>query len=680
MIRQILTLAALVWGVFVWAQPAIAAVAERRVALVLGNSAYQNVAKLPNPAKDAAAIAKMLKDAGFEVIQQHDVGNLEFKRAIRRFGDALMDADIAVVFYAGHGIEVKGTNYLIPVDAKLASDRDAEDEAVSLDRLVQEVEESGGKAKQLRLIILDACRDNPFVKTMKVSRAGGRSRSTAVAGGLSAVQPTGSDMLIAYAAKQGSTAEDGDGEHSPFTQALLRSLTVPGLDIRLAFGRIRDDVLQATRNQQEPFVYGSLGGGVVSIVPAPNQVQTADGSTAKADYDRVAKIGSKKAFEIFLGTYQSGLYAELARAQLDELNKLDQIKLASLQPTTAPTPSARASTEETRAWSKLEGTTDLTALQKFIEQYPNSPQAISARDRINLLQRNARERDEAAAARRAEDERRVNAAAEAERQKLEREAARQRAEEARRAAAAKSEAERQAIQAAALRAEGERRAKAAELDRQKAEREVALKRAEEARRTKQVELDKQLQRAEEERKAWVEAERKKSEQLASLKQGKDEPKSAQDDKAAPATSTPAMITAAQKQLSRLGCFDGKADGNWNEATKIALRRYHLQKDQRRKDDVAVTASLVSELDKQKARVCPLVCRDGYVSNGEICIAKAKPGKPAESVANRQKQEQKEQEAKSKSQSRPEPQARREAHSAPAPRASGGGGSISGVGF
>ena len=134
----------MIFGGLIWAHPADAAVGKR-VALVLGNSAYQNVAKLPNPSKDANAIGKMLKDAGFEVILQQDVGNLEFKRAIRRFGDAMADADIAVVFYAGHGIEVKGTNYLIPVDAKLASDRDAEDEAVSLDRLVQEIEEAAAR-------------------------------------------------------------------------------------------------------------------------------------------------------------------------------------------------------------------------------------------------------------------------------------------------------------------------------------------------------------------------------------------------------------------------------------------------------------------------------------------------------------------------------------------------------
>src|SRR5450631_92512 len=130
-----------------------AALAEKRVALIVGNSAYQNVARLPNPQKDAVAMAKLFRDAGFDtVVAENNVGNLDFKRAIRKFEDAAVDSDIAVVFYAGHGIEIGGVNYLVPVDAKLASDRDAQDEAILLERVVESVD----GAKRLRLIILDA--------------------------------------------------------------------------------------------------------------------------------------------------------------------------------------------------------------------------------------------------------------------------------------------------------------------------------------------------------------------------------------------------------------------------------------------------------------------------------------------------------------------------------------------
>ena len=237
-----------------------AARAEKRVALIVGNSTYQTVPQLPNPSRDANSVAKMFRDAGFETVDtQLDVGNLEFKRSIRKFEIAADQADIAVIYYAGHGIEIGGTNYLIPIDARLASDRDADDEAIPLERLVS----SADGAKRLRVIILDACRDNPFTTTMRRER---KMASRAVSSGLSKVEPTSTDTLIAYAAKAGSTAEDGDGQHSPFTSAILKNLTVPGLDIRLAFGRVRDEVMKSTRNRQEPFVYGSLGGGNISLV------------------------------------------------------------------------------------------------------------------------------------------------------------------------------------------------------------------------------------------------------------------------------------------------------------------------------------------------------------------------------------------------------------------------------
>src|ERR1700694_4495335 len=243
--------------------PLDAAWAEKRVALVIGNSNYANVPKLPNPSRDAIAVGQMFRDAGFDNVDVIvNVSNLEFKRAIRKFELDADQADIAVVFYAGHGLEIGGTNYLIPVDARLASDRDADDEAIPLERMVS----SADGAKRLRLVILDACRDNPFVTVMRRER---KVANRAVTSGLGRVEPTSTDTLIAYAAKAGSTADDGDGLHSPFTSAILKNLTVPGLDVRLAFGRVRDEVLKVTGNRQEPFVYGSLGGGHLSVVRPP---------------------------------------------------------------------------------------------------------------------------------------------------------------------------------------------------------------------------------------------------------------------------------------------------------------------------------------------------------------------------------------------------------------------------
>ena len=188
--------------------------ADRRVALVIGNSAYQRVAKLPNPVNDARAVAALLRGVGFDVVESRfDLDAASLRRAMGDFTDIANDADVAVVYYAGHGIEVDGNNYLIPVDAVLARDVDVEDETVSVDRVMKALD----PAKRLRLVILDACRDNPFTRSIK------RSVNTRSIGrGLAKVEVLTSDTLIAFAAKAGSTAMDGDGKNSPYTSALLK--------------------------------------------------------------------------------------------------------------------------------------------------------------------------------------------------------------------------------------------------------------------------------------------------------------------------------------------------------------------------------------------------------------------------------------------------------------------------
>jgi uncharacterized caspase-like protein len=294
------------------AEPAFAG---KRVALVLANSAYQQVPPLANPVNDGAVIAKTLKDAGFDVVDsRHDLSALETRRVLRDFADATRDADIAVVYYAGHGIEVEGANYLIPVDAKLERDTDVYDEALSLDRVLVAVE----PAKQLRLVILDACRDNPFARTMKRTVA-----SRGIGRGLAQVEPTSPNTLIAYSAKAGFTAQDGDGANSPFTIALSRHLTTPGLDVRRAFGFVRDDVLKSTGNKQEPFVYGSLGGEDVPLVPVKATPATAPAANAQTDmrrdYELALQVGNKPAWEAFLAQHPDGFYASLARLQLEKI-------------------------------------------------------------------------------------------------------------------------------------------------------------------------------------------------------------------------------------------------------------------------------------------------------------------------------------------------------------------------
>lgn len=240
----------------------------RRVALVIGNSAYQSVTPLPNPQKDASAIATSLRNIGFEVVTlSNDLTQQQLSEALRSFANEAEKSDWAMVYYAGHGIEVNGVNYLIPVDAKLKKDRDVEFETIPLDKVMTAVNE----AKKIKIVMLDACRDNPFAATMaktgapdavaaaNITTAGGTVATRSVGRGLAEVKVSGATLVV-YAAKQGQVALDGEGGNSPFAVAVVQRLATPGVEINKIFRLVRDDVMEATAGRQEPFTYGSLPG------------------------------------------------------------------------------------------------------------------------------------------------------------------------------------------------------------------------------------------------------------------------------------------------------------------------------------------------------------------------------------------------------------------------------------
>ncbi|MBR0814034.1 caspase family protein [Bradyrhizobium diazoefficiens] len=224
----------------------------RRVALVIGNGAYKNVHALPNPPRDAKLIAGVLRDLGFQsVMDAKDLTRDTFFRTLKAFAEEAEKADWAVVYYAGHGFEIGGVNYLVPVDARLTADKDAETEAVALEQVIAAV----GAARKVRLVVLDACRDNPFAPAMQ------RTLSLKLVDrGFSNIEP-GAGFMVVYAAKHGETAMDGDGAaNSPFATALAREIKQPRVEIRKLFDIIRDDVWAATRHAQQPFTYGSPPG------------------------------------------------------------------------------------------------------------------------------------------------------------------------------------------------------------------------------------------------------------------------------------------------------------------------------------------------------------------------------------------------------------------------------------
>lgn len=240
--------------------PVAAAASADRVALVIGMGSYESVERLDNPLNDAAAVAETLEKIGFSVTRLIDAPLQPLLEALDDFAFRSETADLALIYFAGHGVQVQGENFLLPVDVQPESNDDLRRQAISLDTLLTVVD----RARRMRIVILDACRDNPLGggiaaagSTRSVDAAGGRGIGGA--GGLAASTPE-RGTLVAYAAKDGSVALDGTGSNSPFARALVETLPQKGLEISLMFRQVRDKVLAQTGNRQEPYSYGSLSG------------------------------------------------------------------------------------------------------------------------------------------------------------------------------------------------------------------------------------------------------------------------------------------------------------------------------------------------------------------------------------------------------------------------------------
>lgn len=288
---------------------AVAAETGGRVALVIGNANYEATRALANPLVDARLIADSLKAVGFtSVTVVRNVRRDQMYKAVKDFSLLADKAEVALIYYAGHGMEVNGTNYLLPVDVRLARDRDAELEAIKLDTLLEMTQ----GARRLRVIILDACRNNPFDATMTRS-AGSRAASR----GLAPIEPAG-DSLVVYAAKAGKTAADGSSTNSPFARALARRLIEPGNEVNLLFRKVRDDVMTETSGEQEPFTYGSLSSREFYFRAPASRFGAVDLETEAWD---LCKSGRSRApCDGYLASHTNGKFAALARAKLADFS------------------------------------------------------------------------------------------------------------------------------------------------------------------------------------------------------------------------------------------------------------------------------------------------------------------------------------------------------------------------
>ena len=324
--------------VALWLAMAVGTLAETRVALVIGNADYANVTSLANPVNDATDLASALTRIGFDVTLATDLDINGMRTALRDFRDKSTGADMALVYFAGHGVEIEKQNYLIPVDAKLESDSDVLFDTIPLDLL----SESVNGASTLRMVLLDACRNNPFLGRIKST---GRS----IGQGLSPFEPAGG-TLVAYAAKGGTVALDGTGRNSPFMKGLLQHIEQPGLDVSLLFRKVRDTVLAETGNRQEPFIYGSLPGREIYLVPptdvaavptdpaAPAATSSSPASTQQEEFawNLVKDSTDRSQLQEFIFSFPRGVHLEEAIARMRALP--DTTVVADVPDTAVATP------------------------------------------------------------------------------------------------------------------------------------------------------------------------------------------------------------------------------------------------------------------------------------------------------------------------------------------------------
>ena len=305
------------------AQPAAA---EKRVALVIGNSAYTHAARLANPANDAADMAAALKSLDIEVILGLDLDKRGFDGKLRQFSRALADADVAILFYAGHGLQVGLRNYLVPTDAQLQGERDLEFETVALDFVMRQMEI--GREGRTNIVFLDACRDNPLARNL--SRAMG-TRSVSVGRGLAEVK-TGVGTFIAFATTPGEVAQDGDGRNSPFTGALARAVKAPGKSLTAVMIDVRNEVLTTTRNRQLPWDHSALTGEFYfQLAAAPGTLPKTPPPAPKAETEAMQErirqleeeLKRKADPQLTVKLVEVAQIKERLR-QLDEANSADQ--------------------------------------------------------------------------------------------------------------------------------------------------------------------------------------------------------------------------------------------------------------------------------------------------------------------------------------------------------------------
>lgn len=331
------------------------AFAEKRVALLIGNGDYQNTMSLKNPSRDAKAVAQKLRSLGFETIEGYDLDFLGVRAKAREFAMKSQNADISLFYYAGHGVAVNGQNYIVPVDVKLADATAVDFETVPVKMITDQMKFGTG----VNLVLLDACRDNPLIAQLN-SATQASTRSLSIGSGLAEMDLSnaGEGLAIAFATSPGALAEDGTGDHSPFTTALLRHIGAANVDFTEIMSRVTGDVYEMTEQRQRPWLNASLTGSVVlNRVETPAAVQpaqTASAATAPAAaaggsldmqkfmFDIARESEDPADYRAYLDSFPKGAFAAMARNAIERLEAAEETtELASARTATSETQSTR---------------------------------------------------------------------------------------------------------------------------------------------------------------------------------------------------------------------------------------------------------------------------------------------------------------------------------------------------
>ncbi|WP_435627051.1 SUMF1/EgtB/PvdO family nonheme iron enzyme [Candidatus Ferrigenium straubiae] len=350
---------------------------QRRVALVIGNAAYQGITALKNPLNDAKDISDTLNKLGFEVIEVTNATQREMNLAIASFGQKLSTDTAALFFYAGHGLQVKGKNYLVPVDAQINSEAEVRAVTVDMDTVMDQL-----AASTMSIVILDACRNNPFERSFR-KMGGGLAQMDA---------PKGS--FIAYATSPGKTAADGDGRNGLFTQELLKQINEPGLELGMLMRKVRASVATRSGDAQMPWDSSSMTGAfyfkpddgvqVDSLVPVPAQAARIKSKEKIEDdtWSAAEEANTVEAVNAYLAGYPKGRYVAQAKVKLAALKKQVQ------QPAPAQIATGRED-GETALWNEAQKGTSREDYQAYLDQYPKGKYAALAKSRIKKIQGDA---------------------------------------------------------------------------------------------------------------------------------------------------------------------------------------------------------------------------------------------------------------------------------------------------